>query len=86
MRRSTVFSLSLLLVFPATIQRMRSFYCQRIFIYEGCEERDDWPMGGKAKSRCCLGMLKVNTLRHSYLNVMKLESYSTTGECLNSNH
>jgi hypothetical protein len=29
-------------------------------------------MGGKAKSRSHLGMLKVNKLRDSYLNVMKL--------------
>ncbi len=28
----------------------------------------------------------VNTLRHSYLNVMKLENYGSTGECLNNNH
>jgi hypothetical protein len=39
-------------------------------------------MGGKAKSRCRLGMLKVNKLRRSYLNVMKLENYGATGECL----
>jgi hypothetical protein len=45
-----------------------------------------WPMGGKAKSRCHLGMLKANKLRHSYLNVMKLENYGTTGECLNNNN
>ncbi len=47
-------------------------------------------MGSKAKYRCCLGMLKVkkivNRLRHSYLNVMKLENYGPTGECLNNNH
>jgi len=43
-------------------------------------------MGGKAKSRCHFGMPKVNTLRHSYLNVMKLENYGFTGECLNNNH
>ncbi len=28
----------------------------------------------------------VNRLRHSYLNVMKLENYGPTGECLNDNH
>jgi hypothetical protein len=43
-------------------------------------------MGGKAKSRCRLGMLKVNKLWQSYLNVMKLENYGTVGECLNNNH
>ena len=42
-------------------------------------------MGGKAKSRCHLGMLKVNKLKHSHLNVMKLENYGPTGECLNNN-
>jgi hypothetical protein len=36
-------------------------------------------MGGKAKSRCHLGMLKVNKLRHSYLNVMKLETMTPQG-------
>jgi hypothetical protein len=41
---------------------------------------------GKAKSGCHLGMLKVNKLRHSYLNVMKLENYGPTGGCLNDNH
>ncbi len=45
-----------------------------------------WPMGGKAKSRCNLSMLKVNRLRHSYPNVMKLENYGPTRECLNNNH
>ncbi len=43
-------------------------------------------MSGKAKSRCHLGMLKVNKLRQSYLNVMKLENYGPKGECLNNNH
>jgi len=42
-----------------------------------------WLMGGKAKSRCHLGMLKVNNLRHNNLNVMKLGNYSFKGECLN---
>ncbi len=42
-------------------------------------------MGGKAKSRCRLGMLKVNQLRHSYLNVMKFENYGPTVECLHNN-
>ncbi len=45
-----------------------------------------WPIGGKIKSRCPLGMLKVNNLRHSYLNVMKLGNYGPKGECLNDNH
>jgi hypothetical protein len=36
-------------------------------------------MGDKAKSRYRLGMLKVNKLRHSYLNVMKLENYGPIG-------
>jgi len=43
-------------------------------------------MGGTAKSRCHLGMLKVNKLRDSYLNVMKLYNYGPTGECLNAFH
>ncbi len=43
-------------------------------------------MGGKAKSRCHFGMLKVNKLSHSYFNVMKLEYYDPTGECLNNNN
>jgi hypothetical protein len=34
-----------------------------------------WPLGGKTESRSHLGMLKVNNLSHSYLNVMKLENY-----------
>ncbi len=38
-----------------------------------------WPMGGKAKSRCHLGILKVSKLRHNYLNVMKLEYYGAKG-------
>jgi hypothetical protein len=42
-------------------------------------------MGGKAKSRCHLGKLKVNNLRHRYLSIMKLENCSPTGECLNNN-
>jgi hypothetical protein len=45
-----------------------------------------WPMGGKAKSRCCLGKQNVHRLWHSYLKVMKLENYGPTGECLNNNH
>jgi hypothetical protein len=28
----------------------------------------------------------VNRLRHSYLNVMKLENCGPTGECLKDNH
>ncbi len=42
-------------------------------------------MGGKAKSRCHLGMLKLNKLRHSYLVVMALENYGPTGH-LNNDH
>jgi hypothetical protein len=42
-------------------------------------------MGGIAKSRCHLGMVKVNKLRHSYFNVIKLENYGPTGEYLNNN-
>jgi hypothetical protein len=34
------------------------------------------PMVGKAKTRCHLSMLKMK-LRHSYLNVMKLENYGS---------
>ncbi len=39
-------------------------------------------MVGKAKSRCHLGLRKISKWRHSYLNVMKLESYDTLGEWL----
>jgi hypothetical protein len=42
-------------------------------------------MDGKAKSRCCLGMLKENKLRHSYLKVIKSENYGPTGEFINNN-
>jgi hypothetical protein len=38
-----------------------------------------WPMGGKAKSKCRLGMIKEIKLRHSSLNVMKLENYGPRG-------
>ncbi len=41
-------------------------------------------MGSKAKSRCHWGKLKVNKLRNRYLEVMKLENYGLTGECLNN--
>ncbi len=34
-----------------------------------------WSIGSKAKSRCRLGMIKVNKLSHNPLNVMKLENY-----------
>ncbi len=37
-----------------------------------------WPMGSKAKSRCRLGMLKVNKVSYSYLNVITLENYVPT--------
>jgi hypothetical protein len=43
-------------------------------------------MGGKAKSRCHLGMLKGNKVTDSDFNVTKLEKYGPTGECLNNNH
>ncbi len=43
-------------------------------------------MSDKAKSRCHFGMLKVNKLKHSYVNVIKLENYGPTAECLNKNH
>jgi len=36
-------------------------------------------MDGKAKSICCLGMVKINKLSHSYLNGMKLENYFDVG-------
>ncbi len=52
----------------------------------GGEQVVPWPMAGKARSSCHLSILKVNNLRHSYLNAMKLENYGPTGECLNSNH
>ncbi len=51
-----------------------------------CIKVKQWAMGGKTKSRCHLGMLKVSKLRQSYLNVMKLESYGPTGEFPNNNH
>ncbi len=44
------------------------------------------PIGGRVKYRCRLGMLKVKKLKHSYLNVMKLENYGPTGECIDGNH
>jgi hypothetical protein len=44
-----------------------------------------WPMGIKAKNKCRLGTLELNKLRHNYLNVMKLENYGPTRECLNNN-
>ncbi len=47
--------------------------------------RSQW-MGSKAKYTCHLGMLKVNNLRHSYLNVMKLGNYCPKGKCLNNDH
>jgi hypothetical protein len=34
---------------------------------------------GKATSRCHLGMLKVNSLKHTYLNIMKLENAVPSG-------
>ncbi len=43
-------------------------------------------MGDKAKSRCHLGMLRVNTLRQSYFKAMKLEDCGPKGKCLNNNH
>jgi hypothetical protein len=33
-----------------------------------------WSMFGKAKSSSHLGLLKVSKLRHSYLNIVKLEN------------
>jgi hypothetical protein len=39
-------------------------------------------MGVKAKSRCRLGMPKVNNLGHSYNNIIKLENCDPSGECL----
>jgi hypothetical protein len=36
-----------------------------LYVDATVEISQEWPMGGKAKSRCCLGMLKVNKLRHS---------------------
>jgi hypothetical protein len=41
-------------------------------------------MGGKAKSKSRLGMQKVNKLRHTYLNGMKLENCGPRRECLNN--
>jgi hypothetical protein len=42
------------------------------------QDKGQWPMG-KAKCRCGLGMFKVNRLRHSCRNVMKLENYGPQG-------
>jgi hypothetical protein len=36
-------------------------------------------MGSKAVPICHLGMLKVNKLRHSYLNIMKFETMTPQG-------
>jgi hypothetical protein len=46
----------------------------------------EWPMGGIAKSRYCLGRLMGNNLRHGYLIVIKLGNYGIKWECLNNNH
>ncbi len=35
-------------------------------------------MDGKAKSRTNMGVLKVNNLRHEYLNIVKLENSGST--------
>jgi len=43
-------------------------------------------MGSKDKYRCRLGMLKVNSLRRSYLNVKKLENYGTKVKCFTNGH
>ncbi len=43
-------------------------------------------MGGKAKSRCQLSMLKLNNLRHSYLTVKKLGNYGTKVKCFTNGH
>jgi hypothetical protein len=40
----------------------------------------------QSQSRCCLGILKVNELRHRSLNEMKLANYGPTAEWLNNNH
>ncbi len=45
-----------------------------------------WPMDSKTKSRCCLGMLKINNLRRSSFRVIELGSYGPERECLNNNH
>jgi hypothetical protein len=45
-----------------------------------------WHMGDKAKSRCRLGRLKVKDLRHSNLNILKLEKWSQMRECFNNYH
>ncbi len=42
-------------------------------------------MGSKSKSICHLGVLNVNNLRHSYLNLFKFENYVPTVERLNNN-
>jgi len=42
-------------------------------------------MGGKAQSRCHLGWLNVNNLRHRLLNMMKFENCDRAAECLNKN-
>ncbi len=42
-------------------------------------------MGGKAKSRCHLGMLKIGNLWNSNLNKLKLVYCGPAMECLNNN-
>jgi hypothetical protein len=58
-------------------------------LYETRVYGKKWPTGGKANldgAGHAKGTNIVNRLRHSYLNVMKLENYSPTGECLKNNH
>jgi hypothetical protein len=43
-------------------------------------------MGGKAKSRCRLDMLKVNNLNQSYLNIMKFKNGGPAVKCFKNNH
>jgi len=66
--------------------RMGQWVCPGNHYWWGRQASLQWPMGGKAKCRCQLGMLKVNKFRHSNLNLMKLENYGPTGECLKNNH
>ncbi len=61
-----------------------ALYNQRNFLNTNCSINGQWPT--KAKSRSHLVMLKINKLRHSYLNAKKLDNYGPKGECLNNNH
>jgi hypothetical protein len=41
---------------------------------------------GQRVAKLNQSMLKLNILRHSYLDVIKLENHDPTGGCLSNNH